>query len=208
MTHQEFYQRHLPHWQPAGATFFVTFRLKDSLPCEVVVSLKEERERERRNLAKLTEDQRDNQNYIDEQRGFARWDAFLDKAEFGPRWLLQPEVAEVVREALNYRDNREYTLFAFCIMSNHVHAVFEPLQQSDSSERSLHTIMQFLKGYTGNKVNSILARTGPFWQDESYDHVIRDQEELQRIVHYVLGNPVKAGLATDWQEWPWSYCRL
>jgi REP element-mobilizing transposase RayT len=205
--YQEFYRRHLPHWQPSGATFFVTFRLNCSLPNEVLVALKEQRERDRRNLLKLPDNQRATQDDADERRSFGRWDAFLDKAEFGPQWLLQPEIAEIVKEALHYRDNREYNLFAFCIMSNHVHAVFEPFQQEDLSCRPLQEIMHSLKRYTAQKANLVLGRTGPFWQDESYDHVVRDQEELQRIVHYVLENPVKAGLVTTWEDWPWSYCK-
>jgi putative transposase len=207
MTHQEYYRRHLPHWQPTDATFFVTFRLNGSLPYEVIVSLKEQRERDKGNLSKLPENRRDGQNDVDERRNFSRWDAFLDKAEFGPQWLSQSEIAQSVKEALHYRDSREYNLLAFCIMSNHVHAVFEPLQQEDLSYRPLHAIMQTLKGYTAHRANLLLGRTGSFWQDESYDHVVRDQEELDRVVRYVLGNPVKAGLVPAWEDWPWSYCK-
>jgi REP element-mobilizing transposase RayT len=51
----------------------------------------------------------------------------------------------------------------------------------------------------------ILGRTGAFWQDESYDHVIRDNAELERVIQYVLYNPVKAGLTDEWTKWKGSY---
>ena len=112
-------------------------------------------------------------------------------------------------------------------MSNHVHVVFTPLpiQSSDVAQTvSLHandndtqtkslcyntlsSIMQSLKGYTAHKANRLLGRKGAFWQQESYDHVVRDANEWQRIVTYVLNNPVKAGLVDRWEKWQWSYCR-
>lgn len=204
MKHREYYRRHLPHWQPGGAVFFVTFRLKGSLPLELIEVLKEERERKKGNPAKLPKEQQANQSYLDEDQYFRRWDSLLDKAESGPRWLSQSEIAEVVKEALHYRDAREYTLYAFCIMSNHVHAVFEPLGKQNSFP-ALNKIMQSLKRHTARKANIILGRDGAFWQDESYDHVIRDNEEFLGIISYVLENPVKAGLVSKWEDWPWAF---
>jgi putative transposase len=128
---KEFYSRHLPHWQPRHAVFFVTFRLKNSLPDEVIEVLREERERERILSAQLPESERIQQNHLEAQRYFARWDAYLDRAEFGPHWLSQPEIAEIIKEALHYRDESVYNLQAFCIMSNHVHVVFEPVSRAE-----------------------------------------------------------------------------
>jgi len=67
--------------------------------------------------------------------------------------------------------------------------------------------MQSLKGYTARHANKILGREEKFWQDESYDHEVRDEEELARIVKYVLNNPVKAGLVNNWQDWKWNWLR-
>jgi REP element-mobilizing transposase RayT len=53
----------------------------------------------------------------------------------------------------------------------------------------------------------VLGRKGTFWEQESYDHVIRDDAGFQRIVNYVIRNPVKAGLVKEWKEWKWSYRR-
>jgi len=209
---REYYHRHLPHWQPTGATFFVTFRLKGTLPFEVIQALKEEREQEKKNIAKIPKDEQAKQNYIDERGYFGKWDHLLDKAELGPRWLSQPEIAEIVKEALIYRDKKVFDLYAFCIMSNHVHVVFKPCKsdcQSDlrSDLLPLHKIMQSLKRHTARESNLVLGREGAFWQDESYDHVIRDNAEFERIVNYVLENPVKAGLVSKGEDWPWTFCK-
>ncbi len=73
--HREFYRRHLPHWQPAGATLFITFRLAGSLPRPVVAALKEERELE----------ERAEKAHQDARRASGRWDAALDIWAAGPR---------------------------------------------------------------------------------------------------------------------------
>lgn len=65
--------------------------------------------------------------------------------------------------------------------------------------------MHWLKGSTARKANQLLGRTGmPFWQDESYDHWVRDRQQLERIVRYIEDNPVSAGLAAAVCQWPWS----
>ena len=64
-----------------------------------------------------------------------------------------------------------------------------------------------LKKYTARRANRILSRRGAFWQDESYDHVIRDDNELERAISYVLNNPVNASLVQSWEQWPWTYVK-
>lgn len=206
---KEFYHRHLPHWQPQGAVFFITFRLKNSLPYEVIESLREEYERAKIALHTLPESERSHQNVLDDQRYFERWEEYLDKASFGPRWLSQPEIADILKEALHFRDKKVFDLHAYSIMPNHVHVVFEPVSKSEwhSDLQPLHKTMQSLKRHTARQANLLLGREGPFWQDESYDRVIRDNAEYIRTVNYVLENPVKAGLASGWEEWKWTYCK-
>lgn len=226
---REFYQRHLPHWQPKGAVFFVTTRLKDSLPHEIIEMLRQERAQQKLAIQCLPESERAKQDYLDERRYFGKWDAYLDKAKFGPTWLSQPEIAEILKEALHFRDGKVYDLHAYSILSNHTHIVFEPIggrsewhsdpesdyqsdllvsdYQSDLQIKPLQKIMQSLKRHTARKSNSILGREGAFWQDESYDHVIRDNWEYLRIIHYVLQNPVNASLASKREDWLWTYCK-
>jgi len=208
LDYREHYRRNLPHWQPEGATLFVTTRLAGSLPQEVIAALIAEREREKKALSALvTREEREKQDYQDERQAFGRWEAALDRAESGPHWLGQPQVAQVVTEALHYRDSRVYDLLAFCVMPNHLHIVITPLQNPQGEYYLLHRIMQSLKRHTARRSNEKLGRQGAFWQAESYDHVVRNEAELRRIVHYVVHNPVKAGLVSQWEEWPWTYCK-
>jgi len=128
------------------------------------------------------------------------FDEELDRSESGPRWLAQPAVAGIVTQALHYGEAARnwYRLHAWVVMPNHVHVVMTP--QGAFSE-----IMRWLKWTTARRSNRVLDRTGmPFWQDESFDHWIRDQQEFERIVQYVEWNPVKAGLVECAEEWPWS----
>jgi REP element-mobilizing transposase RayT len=128
----------------------------------------------------------------------------MDKAAFGPVWLADARVAHVVAHTLLYGESGRhfYQLRAWVIMPNHVHALLRP-------KTSLPVITRWLKGSTARKANLILGRTGEtFWQDESFDHRVRDETELDRIVRYVEYNPVSAGLAANPGDRPWSSARL
>lgn len=202
------YERSLPHFQPQGATLFVNFRLAGSIPKIVMDQLKfEAEERERAIRQKADPAELDNLIYEERKRQFGRWDQLLDQAKNGPFWLRQPEIAEIVVQALHYRNGKVYELDVFTVMPNHVHVVFRPLRKSDGTYHPLQAIMHSLKRYTARQGNKILGREGAFWQHENYDHVVRDRAEWERIVRYVLSNPVKAGLVEDWQDWPYSWLR-
>jgi putative transposase len=106
----------------------------------------------------------------------------------------------VVVQSLHYFAGKGYELVCYCIMPNHVHlVVLVPV----GAPAMLKTL-QRLKGYTATQANKLLGRSGDFWQAESYGHVVR-AGELERIISYVLENPVKAGLIEEWQQWPYTY---
>jgi putative transposase len=130
-------------------------------------------------------------------RAFAETDRILDTAASGPVWLKDPRIASLVATALEQgeREYRLYERFAWVIMPNHVHVVMRP-------SRSLPAVMRWLKGSTAR---SALERTGqPFWQYESYDHCVRNADELNRVIRYTERNPVRAGLVREIEDWPWS----
>ncbi len=203
-----YYRRHLPHYQPLEAEYHVVFRLAGSMPAEVIDRLRQEREIERKRIATFNDDARKH----DERRRFGaahltKFDRLLDSSSSGPRWLADERVAAIVTEAMHFRDEKQYDLFAFTVMPNHVHMVFSTVRRADCPTYTVTQILQKLKWNTAVKANRILRRSGVFWQDESYDHVIRTDEELERTIWYVLNNPVKAGLVSSWEQWPWSYCK-
>jgi putative transposase len=200
--YQLFYQRHLPHYQPTGATLFITFRLAGSLPEEGMRRLEAAIHQWDNEMGGINDAQaKKAAAYSAQKRLFTRLDEELDTGMHGPRWLSEPAVANMVCEALNYRDRRVYTLDAFCVMPNHVHLVCTPLVREGMVE-SISNIMHSLKGFTARHANLRLGREGAFWQHESYDHVLRDVEEYQRILNYVMDNPARAGLPVRW-----VYCR-
>ena len=144
---------------------------------------------------------------------FKRFDTLLYGTSTGPHWLGQLDVAEIVVEAMHYRDGVVYDLIAYSIMPNHVHMILEnvrlgPVRRADCPSNSpLTEVLRKLKWNTALRANRALHRSGPFWQNESYDHVIRNDAELERTIWYVLENPVRAKLATSWNQWPWNYCK-
>jgi REP element-mobilizing transposase RayT len=217
-----YYKRNLPHYQPEGSTFFITFRLAGSLPVEVILQLKEDREKELKFISDISSHKQKTKKYYEYQRRyFGVFDKLLDSYKNSPMWLEEREIAELVIKEINIRDEKDYELIAYTIMPNHVHMVFTPISKSvgrsEASTKSKTTneanasfyivtkILQDLKSKTALKCNKLLNRTGVFWHHESYDHVVRNLDELRRIVNYILQNPVKAGLVENPDDWEWSY---
>jgi putative transposase len=171
------YERRLPHWDVIGQPLFVTFRLHGSLPQGRAFP-----------PARLTAG-----------KAFVALDRLLDNSVHGPTYLRRPEIASLIVEALRAGQDRfhRYQLHAFVVMPNHVHALATGCVP-------LHKWLGPLKGFTGFKANRMLGLRGAFWQEESYDHLLRKTDEFQRIQRYIEWNPVKAGLAGSIEEFPWS----
>ena len=112
-----------------------------------------------------------------------------------------------MKEAIHYRDMKVYDLISFCIMPNHVHLLCTPLVKEKDRFYSLTEILHSLKRHTARQSNLILGRSGSFWQDESYDHVIRDETKPERMIQYVIYNPVKANLVKEQENWKWTYSK-
>jgi len=190
---------HLPHLKREGGSYFVTFRLAGSLPAAVLIEFKQEREQI---LAHALAAKRPLTWH--EQEELFRWycdrvDNYLDKGH-GECWLRQPAIAELVAGALRFHEGVRCDLVAWVIMANHVHAVVRP-----RPGWTLSNILQSWKGYTGREANLLLRRTGrEFWQRESFDHLVRDDEDIHRCCHYTTANPVNAGLCVRAEDWKWS----
>jgi len=189
-------RRYLPHWETNHAIYFVTFRLADSLPRKLVAQLGKEREAIRMASRAGTATPAD-------VARLQRLRAILQKAErcldggLGACHLREVRVARIVSQALCRFDGDRYRLIAWSVMPNHVHVVFSPIRG-----HKLEAILHSWKSYTANAANRILARTGHFWQREYFDHLVRNEPSLQKIVRYVLENPSRAGL----RDWPWTFC--
>jgi putative transposase len=189
----------LPHVKKEGGTYFVTFRQAGTLPKEVLLRFKQERDAilQQALAAKrpLT---------WHEQDELFRWyssrvDKYLD-AGHGVCYLRNPELADLVAGAIRFFAGQRYELLAWVVMPNHAHIVVWP--------RPGHTLSDILhswKSFTSHQINKLLpAKVVPFWQSESYEHLIRDDDDLHRCCHYTLMNPVNARLCVHPEDWPWS----
>ena len=186
---------YLPHLKREGASYFVTFRLADSLPQEVLLGFKQEQAGKLRSLPDQGPTARE---AVD--REFQRQiERYLDLG-VGACHLKRPDVAQIVAEALLHFHNQQYLFEEWVIMPNHVHIVLWPMPN-----HTLSDILRSRKRHTARRANLILGRTGEtFWQHESHDHWIRDDEEKARIRRYIRHNPVQAGLCRSPEEWPWG----
>jgi putative transposase len=172
------YRRRLPHDYETDQPVFLTWRLHDSLPCH-------------RDFPKAA---------LNSGQAFAAMDRLLDGACVGPFYLRQPAVADMVVEAIQYNGNNlaHYVLHAYVVMPNHVHLLATPAV-------ALPRLTKSLKGITSKRANAMLAMTGSsFWQEESYDHRVRNEREFEKIRNYIEENPVRAGLARDARQYRWS----
>jgi putative DNA methylase len=217
MPQEKLTRRNLPHWYMPLAMHFVTYRLAGTLPQQVLDELRAEQERLM--ARQQTGHKRDAcaTKMLVHKRMFAKYDDYLDRQR-DIHWLDDPRVAALVRRSLYHWNGKKYGLLAFCVMPNHVHLLVRPFDVGPASESDrealepderpdadspLSSIMHSLKSYTAHAANKLLGRTGQFWQHESYDHWVRDEDELERIVAYINANPVKAGLARRPHEFPW-----
>jgi REP element-mobilizing transposase RayT len=172
------YERRLPHWDVIEQALFVTFRLHGSLPANRVFPP---------------------EGLVSAGKAFVAIDRLLDASTYGRLFLRRPEVAEMMVAALRHgeRQLHRYQLHSFVVMPNHVHLLVTPHVAATKW-------LGPLKGFTAHQANALLGTHGAFWQEESYDHLVRTDAEFDRIRAYIGQNPVKAGLASTAEEFPWS----
>ncbi|HKR54414.1 MAG TPA: carbamoyl-phosphate synthase large subunit, partial [Chthoniobacterales bacterium] len=177
--------RNLPHWRQAGAAYFVTFRLADAVPA----TLLREWEEELITWRKFHPEPWDAATKYEYQRRFqeAR-EEWLDKGH-GSCLLQAKYAAETVASALKHFQGTRYLLDAFVVMPNHVHALLQPL-----NGHSLSEILHSWKSFTGKELKRRSGNRETVWQDENYDRIVRDEQELEHCREYIECNPRKAGL--------------
>ncbi len=122
----------------------------------------------------------------------------------GVCYLRDPGLADLVAGAIRFFEGQRYELRAWVVMPNHAHAVVGPILG-----HTLSDILHSWKSFTSHEINKRLpTKIVPFWQSESYEHLIRDDEDLHRCCHYTRMNPVSAGLCACPEDWKWSYAHV
>ena len=182
-------QRHLPHWTQAGATYFVTFRLGDSIPLDLQRQWQAEREawlRQHPEPWTAAEEAEYNERFTRQQN---EW---LD-AGTGSCQMRRRDVRDCVEASLNHFNGQRYHLDAYVLMPNHVHALVIPAEG-----QSLFELLKGIKGVSARRCNQLLGRAGEtFWMEDSYNRIVRSAEELLATRDYIQRNPINAQLRSD-----------
>lgn len=175
---------YLPHFDGDRVIQFITFRLIDSIPQHVA-------DRWQRELRRLP---------LSEQQNIfrRRAECYLDQG-YGNCHLKSPIVAGMVQETIKFNDGKLYRLLSWVIMPNHVHLLISPAENV-----KLEKIMHTIKSYTAHAANSLMNRTGAFWQREYFDRFIRDGKHYWSVISYIEANPVKARLCQNPSDWTYS----
>ena len=191
---EEWYGKYIPHRDQKNLVQFITFRLADSLPQEVLKVIKKE-------IQNLSNDKKD----VEKRSLYQYW---LDQG-LGCCALAKREMAEVVMEALQYHDGKKYDLLVWSIMPNHVHVLIWV-------KHDLSNIIQSWKSYTGKwglahnqelKLG-IEQNAKSFWMSDYWDRFIRNEEHFNNTVQYILNNPAKAGLPHSHIAYEFTGCNL
>ncbi|MEM1440820.1 MAG: transposase [Verrucomicrobiota bacterium] len=188
------WQRNLPHWEQPGGTYFVTFRLADSIPkakWKQWVGEKEEW------MIHHSAPWSDREWKVYREQFLQRIERWSDRG-YGDCLLGDPEVREIVNNSLLFFDadgaskDGRYELGDFVIMPNHVHLLVKPV-----GKWNLGQLIHSWKSFSAHAINKYLSRTGSLWMDERFDHLVRSVESLHHYRLYVQDNPRKAGLQAN-----------
>lgn len=177
----------LPHWYKAGATYFVTFRLADSLPKKKVEELKKDREMWKIRIKDKKELSREDWNLYNR--------LFNDRVEewlhsgYGSCLLKKKENAEIMAKTLRFFDGERYNLDEWVIMPNHIHVLVRPKEGFH-----LNQILHSWKSYSAHMINKLENRKGELWMRESFDHIVRNEQSLEHYRKYIRENPIKGGM--------------
>lgn len=174
---------YLPHCEARNLQF-ITFRLYDSVPKEVILKWKEQVVHE--------------SDFEQANKLLRLLDQYEDAGK-GSCYLKDERIAKLVQDALLFHDGKRYKLLNWCIMPNHVHVLIEKFEGV-----TLSGILHSWRSFTSHKANEILGRTGDFWMKDYFDRFIRDESHLNATINYIENNPVKAGLVSEAKEWRWS----
>jgi len=118
---------------------------------------------------------------------------------------LPASARDLVLEHCLREHSKRIHLHALVIMPDHVHLLMQPLRDHDGWPFPLVTILQCIKGATAHRINKLVQISGPVWEEESFDHVLRSDESLKEKCEYIRQNPVRRGLVVRPEEYRWLW---
>jgi type I restriction enzyme R subunit len=180
----------LPHWNQAGAIYFVTFRLADSLPQEKLKTYSQERELW---FANNPEPHTPEQKADYSERFPKRLQEWLD-AGYGSMILRDPAANRIVNDAIRHFEGDRYMLDEFVVAANHVHALITPKEGHELGE-----ILHSWKSFTAKELLKLPMASGlstrpTVWQKESWDHIVRSEGSLEKFREYIRAHRSGAGV--------------
>ncbi len=115
------------------------------------------------------------------------------------------EARSVVLKHCLYDDGKKYKLHAAVVMADHVHLLLTPLRDDQGWPFRVAEILKLIRGISARSVNRLLKASGPVWQDESFDHVLRSEESQEEKCEYIRQNPVRKGLVVKPEDYRWLW---
>jgi len=178
-------QNRLPHRQQEGISLFVTYRLNDSIPAELMEKWREEKNRWLTEHPQPWDEETDSAYH---RRFTYELDRIMDGGH-GSCVLKTAEIRAILEESFRNFDGIRYDMHSWVIMPNHVHLLFS-LKEGVKMEKILAT----WKNYTSTRINESLGQEGTLWQKDYFDRMIRDWDNFARVARYIRRNPVEAKL--------------
>jgi len=165
-------RRNLPHWQAGGSTYFITFHLKGSLDSPPHGS-------------------------AGFQPAQAPTGASPSHRATAAQPALAPKERQIVKESILHWQGVKWTVHALTVMPDHTHILATSQEKSEGEWHSLSDILHSVKRHSARQINHLRGRRGSLWQPESFDRIVRDEEEFDEKANYILSNAVNAGLVED-----------
>jgi len=116
--------------------------------------------------------------------------------------FADPRCAECLVDTLRFVEREGFSRsFAWVVMPDHVHWLMQ------LRAGTLARLMGTLKSRSSRLLGQQLGVETPLWQPSYFDHAVRNEDALRRHALYILGNPIRAGLAAELDEYPFAWCR-
>lgn len=98
-----------------------------------------------------------------------------------------------------YSQKHHFKIWAYCLMSNHIHLLAVP-ETETSLSRGIGLTNQMYTQYLNRK----LKQTGRIWQNRFFSCVVENKQYLWAVARYIERNPIKPGLVESAEEYRWS----
>lgn len=192
------YQRNLPHWRQPGATYFITFRLNDSLPKAFVEQIQHEHQAWQERISHelsvhdgILPESTQEEHQAWQLRHWRKAEALMDECH-GYCLLRQPQIRDIVARSLVHFEAVRHHMHGYVIMPNHVHLACQPFEGYE-----IEDLLQSWKGFTSREIAKATGQPGQLWQHDNWNRIIRDEAHWQRVMRYISRNPEKAKLRED-----------